>query len=123
MSVYIEINEQFIPADSGGLLLVLDYEAVKSSIDNILRTSKGERVMLPEFGSGLGNILFDTIDANIADSLADEIKEAINTWDPRVIVKSINIKPDVDQHYMGVFIEFQIAGITTPYTYSGTLNQ
>jgi phage baseplate assembly protein W len=121
MATWREIDSKFVGTPKGGLLLALDFQAVVSSIDNILRTRKGERVMLPEFGSDLGDILFENIDDTFAEHITDSIKQAIETWDPRVTVSSIRIQPNYDQHYMAVFLQFTIKGITTSYTYEGKL--
>ena len=123
MSVFSEIDSKFIWIPVSGLLLALDYDAVKSSIDNILRTNKGERVMLPAFGSDLTGVLWETIDDTVADLLSDQIKDAITTWDPRVTINSIVLTPDYDNHLMKVSLAFQIVGIVSPYTYEGVLQQ
>lgn len=121
MSVYREIDSLFTASPTGGLQLALDYQAVVSSIDNILRTFPGERVMLPTFGSDIGNILFANIDDMLADQISDEIKIAINTWDPRVQVIAVDITPNPDYHFLSVKVSFKILGIDAVYNYQGSL--
>lgn len=123
MPTYLEIDSSFSSVPSGGLLLALDYAAVASSIDNILRTMRGERVMLPEFGSDIDGVLFDNIDEMMADRISDSIKESITVWDPRVTVVGVTMTPNYDSHYMEVQVQFRILGIQQTFTYIGTIQQ
>ena len=49
------------------------FEQAKSNIKNLLLTKKGERIMQPNFGSGLQELLFDFND----DTLSEKIEETI----------------------------------------------
>lgn len=70
---------------------------VKHSIYQILGTHIGERVMVPEFGSRLPELLFEPID-DITVALARTYTiEAIERWEPRVELNevAVNVNPDV----------------------------
>jgi len=74
-----------------------DYDVITQSIKNILVTEKGSRVRFPEFGTNLKHFLFEPIDSDIIEAMEDIIKEAIETWENRVIVQNVIaslIKPD-----------------------------
>ena len=96
--------------NSGDIKDMEDLQAVKNSITNILTTQQGQRRMLPTFNIGLHNYLFDPIDETTAYEIGENIFEAIQTWDSRVIVDDIQIKPNYDQNRYDVSLTFRIQG-------------
>lgn len=81
---FIDVNPQY-GVFSNDILVVGD-SAINSSIENILGTIKGERVFNPEFGSKVGNLLFDPINENTAERIFLELTNAIELWEPRIRV-------------------------------------
>ena len=73
----------------GGLALVRDEEDVQEAIAVILGTSPGERPMRPEFGCGVHDFVFDTIDAGTVARMETEIRAALDRWEPRVEVTDV----------------------------------
>lgn len=67
-------------------------DQVKSNIVNLLKTNKGERLMQPEFGSGLREILFSQMDdSEYAAAIEDTITNAFERWMPYVTVDTIDV--------------------------------
>ena len=64
-------------------------EQLRSNIKNLLQTKKGERLMQPEFGSGLDEILFEQIDDDTKMQIEDTITSTIDKWLPYVNVEEI----------------------------------
>ncbi len=60
-----------------------------SSLLNILGTFKGERVMLPEFGSNLARLLFEPNDVMFRNRIQEEVVESLQRWDPNLQVVSV----------------------------------
>lgn len=52
-------------------------ENIRSSIEIILQTTLGERVMQPEFGANLTNYVFDSMDSNFRTFVTEQIRVAI----------------------------------------------
>lgn len=71
-----------------------DEDVIRTSIEMILLTTPGERVMIPEFGSDLQALLFEPSDDVLAIALRAAIQEAINEWEDRAQVSSVEIIPD-----------------------------
>ena len=62
-----------------GLMEVNDHRnLIRASIQRILGTTKGERVMQPEFGHNLKRMLFEPLDEIIIEDLRNEISNIIN---------------------------------------------
>jgi uncharacterized protein len=68
----------------GGLALVRAEEDIAEAITIILGTAPGERPMRPEFGCGIHNYIFETVDAYTMARLEQEIRIALDRWEPRI---------------------------------------
>ena len=75
---------------------------VQEAIDIILGTAPGERPMRPEFGCGIHNYIFDTIDASMLGKVEYEIRSALDRWEPRIEV--LEITPDLARVDEGVLM-------------------
>ena len=64
------------------------------NIKNLLLTAKGERVMQPDFGSRLRELLFEQYTEDLTERIREEIGEAMSTWLPYITISSVNIIQD-----------------------------
>ena len=69
-------------------------EGVRQSIWMILGTSRGERVMRPDFGCGIHDLVFGVNDAATATAVAGAVRDALATWEPRIDVLDVYAVPD-----------------------------
>jgi phage baseplate assembly protein W len=69
-------------------------EDIEEAIRIIIRTSKGERLMRPDFGCGLRGFVFGTTDDMSMRLIASDVKEAIRDWEPRVKDIEVTARPD-----------------------------
>jgi hypothetical protein len=73
----------------GGLALARDETDIDQAIELILGTAPGERPMRPEFGCGVHDFVFDTIDAGTVARMETAIRGALDRWEPRVEVTDV----------------------------------
>lgn len=78
----------------GALALARGGEDINQAISIILATAPGERPMRPEFGCGVHDYVFDVIDAATLGRMEAEVRTALERWEPRIDVLSIDF--DVD---------------------------
>jgi phage baseplate assembly protein W len=64
-------------------------DSVKQSIRIILSTAKGERVMRPDFGCGLHELVFAPNDAATRGMAEHYVREALLLWEPRIDVLQV----------------------------------
>jgi len=84
-------------------------EQAGHNIKNLLLTAKGERVMQPDFGSGLRALLFEQADENIGERIEETILESISTWLPYISVEKIDIIEDTSNpNLMKVNLNFYL---------------
>lgn len=68
------------------------FDQAKSNLKNLLLTKKGERIMQPEFGSGLHSLLFEQLDENLEQRLEETIVESVNFWLPYITIDEIDVE-------------------------------
>src|SRR3954467_1917070 len=73
----------------GGIALARDERDIAQAIQLILGTAPGERPMRPEFGCGVHDFVFDSIDANTIGNMEQAIREAPARWEPRIEAKNV----------------------------------
>ena len=78
----------------GGIALARDEQDIDQAIQLILGTAPGERPMRPEFGCGVHDFVFDTIDAGTVARMETEIRSALDRWEPRIDVQSVDFDLD-----------------------------
>ena len=64
-------------------------DVVKQNLKNLLLTIPGERIMLPKFGAGLWQILFDPMIGDTYDRAAARVYEQVRRYMPFVNIDSI----------------------------------
>lgn len=64
---------------------------IEESIEQILLTFKGERVMEHHFGSDLDTDIFEPNEVSTHNLIKYQIKEVLTKYEPRIIVESINL--------------------------------
>ena len=74
----------------GGIALARDEQDIEQAIQLILGTAPGERPMRPEFGCGVHDFVFDSIDANTIGNMEQAIRDALVRWEPRIEVQRVN---------------------------------
>jgi phage baseplate assembly protein W len=80
--------------DGGQVELAPDGEqGIRQSIWTILATSPGERVMRPDFGCGLHDLVFGVNNAATATAVTRAVREALATWEPRIDVLDVYAAP------------------------------
>ena len=67
---------------------------VRESIQILLLTRLGERLMYPEYGSSLRTFLFAPNNPATRKSIEEEITRALQLWEPRVTIDSVLVDAD-----------------------------
>ena len=87
---------------------VINENAVKESIRNLILTDRGERLMQPNIGCDIRGSLFENIDPNTILILKENIKSTIKTYEPRCTVKAVIVQSNVDDHRVKVQVVFSV---------------
>lgn len=77
----------------GGISMSRGEKDIETAIIIILSTSKGERVMRPEFGASIADMVYQPNNATTAGLLAYHVREALARWEPRIEVMEVDARP------------------------------
>lgn len=68
--------------------------SVREAIEIVLKTERGERLRLPDFGGGLRRFLFEPNTTMTRNQLRERIADALLAWEPRIRIESVEVEPD-----------------------------
>lgn len=64
---------------------------IERSLQILLTTSLGERVMQPKYGCNMDSLLFEPLNTTVKTIMIDKIKTAILFFEPRIDVRNIDL--------------------------------
>jgi phage baseplate assembly protein W len=97
------------PGLAGRLELVGGDDKIRQSIAIILGTAVGERVMRPDFGCGIHDLVFQANTALLRNALQDKVKRALTRWEPRIDVLDVRAETDPDtRNYLLIRIDYRV---------------
>jgi phage baseplate assembly protein W len=77
---------------ASGAIASSAYEAdIRQSIRIILGTSRGERVMRPDFGCGIHDLVFDSLDTALVTRIETTVRDALAKFEARVEVLAVSV--------------------------------
>lgn len=100
MAEFLGIGWQFPIAKEKGVprFAVAKYEeSIRQAIHIILSTAKGERVMRPDFGCGIHELVFAPNNASTRGLAEFEVREALRLWEPRIEVLTVRATASGEQ--------------------------
>lgn len=91
-------------------------EDIKEAIYIILMTKKGERIMNPDFGCGVHDYAFGTMDYTSLNMMEREVREALTLWEPRITDLNVNLTIDTEKESCVLInIEYTVRSTNNPY--------
>ena len=93
-----------------GKIMVSEHEEdIKEAIWVILSTSKGERVMRPDFGCGIYEFVFATINTTTIGLIEASVREALTLWEPRIELINVNVATDkAEEGMLLISIDYRV---------------
>jgi len=93
----------------GDVALVTGASEIEQSIRLILGTAPGERPMRPDFGCGIHDLAFASVDTALAGRVAYEVQTALRRWEPRIDVHHVDAQVDeADPSILYVDVQYSI---------------
>lgn len=96
------------------IISLTNEDAIKRSVINLVRTRVGERFFNPLLGSKVDNYFFELADIGIEEPLREEIRIVINNFEPRVVLRDVNVDLYPEDNAMEVSIVYDIVGLSAP---------
>lgn len=86
---------------------------IRESLIILLKTSLGERVMRPDYGANMEDMLYESVNVTTTTIITNRLKRAILFHEPRVKANSIDMVPDIANGRMQVTVEYTITATNT----------
>lgn len=105
-------------------IMVEEEEDIRQSLHIILSTRLGERVIRPDFGTALHNMVYHNMDLTARTQLKAAIEKAILYWEPRITLNKVSF--DMSEERSGrlsILLEYTVrqtnsrGNIVYPYYY------
>lgn len=93
---------------TGSVRLVSGTEEIDAAIRMILSTVPGERVMRPDFGCAMWEMLFAPLTADTLGIIEQSVREALQRWEPRIDVRSVLAVAEQDSGTVHITIGYHI---------------
>lgn len=103
----MQLNSTF-SKDTGKIKYNSGSDRLHQSIYIILSTAKGERFMIPEFGSNLHKRIFEPNDFVLRDLIILDVKEALGVWEPRIEVLAVDVLSKKQGNTLPVSIRYRV---------------
>lgn len=98
--------------------MVSDRMDIEQSMEILLGTRPGERVMRPDYGCNLDRLVFEPLDTSLKSYMSDVIKTAILYHEPRINVEKVDIEETrANDGLVRIHIEYIIRTTNSRYNY------
>ncbi len=104
-----------VKVDIGGKIALSSYEEdIKEAIRIILGTAKGERVMRPDFGCGIHELVFASINSATMKQVENSVREGLIQWEPRIELENVIVSSEkADEGKLLVNIDYRVRATNT----------
>lgn len=120
---YRDIDLTFAAKPNGEIFKKNDAAAVQQALKNLILTNHFEKPFLPFFGGNIRALLFELADDDIEEDVRDNIIETINIYEPRAILRNIDVVSDPDRNSLNVTIEYQVSNSEEIFTFTTAVSR
>lgn len=115
--IYSDIDFTFTKKPvTADVALSYDVQAVTRSIRNILLTKHYDKPFNPDFGTNLDALLFENVSPLTSSALENEIRIAIENFEPRARIQSLVVSPMPDKNAYNLTMTFFVENAVQPTT-------
>ncbi len=94
---------------TGSIALTTQGGELDHSIRMVLLTAPGERLMRPQFGCRIWDLLFEPVNANLVGLISQAVRDALAQWEPRIEVESVTpVQDDDDSGLVRIAIGYRV---------------
>lgn len=105
-------------APNCGVEMAADLQDIEQSLTIILTTRPGERVMRPDFGCALEDLLFEPINLSLVTYVSNMIETSILYYEPRIKLNNVDIQQeDALEGKLKVEVDFTVRTTNSRFNY------
>ena len=98
---------------AGGVLMISDETDIKNSMEVLLSTRVGERILQPKYGCNLDEILFEPLTVSLQTYIKDLVFTAIYYFEPRIKPENVTLIPSAEEGLVIVSVDYMIRATNT----------
>ena len=122
-TVYKDLDLLFVANNIGNVFKKTETSAVKQAVKNILTSNRFDKPFDPDFGVNLRGYLFELADENTAGELIERIKSTIEAYEPRAIIRKIDVKSNEDNNSINILLKFQVRNTDQTVSFETTVSR
>lgn len=107
--------------ETGTVAMVANEQDIRESLNILLSTSLGERVMQPRYGCDLNDYMFESLNSSVIGYIKDRVKNSILLYEPRIIAEKIDVTSDgsfdLIEGRFTIEVEYSIPGTNSRFNY------
>ena len=110
---YLSVKLPITKDDVSGFAMLDNFQdLIRQNLKMLILTSKGERIMEPEFGVGIRNYLFENFNNSTFQNIDTNIREQVELFTPALrIIEILFDSSDVDNNKLGIAIFYRVPEI------------
>ena len=94
---------------TGSIALTNGAQDLDHSIHVVLLTAPGERLMRPQFGCRIWDLLFEPVNANLLGLISQAVRDALAQWEPRIAVEDVRpVQDATDSSLVRIEITYRV---------------
>jgi uncharacterized protein len=82
--------------DGAGHIALMAGDDVVAAIYMVIMTAPGERVMRPDFGCEIWDLVYSPVNAATVGQMGNAVRQALSRWEPRIEVEDVTVRPNAD---------------------------
>ena len=79
-----------------------DLGSLRDCVKQLILTSRGARVMRPDYGTDIRKSVFEPLTSDLGEHLRSHINDTIKKYEPRVIVQRLILTPDYERNQLNI---------------------
>lgn len=103
--------------DPGEVETTSGLEDIERSLEILLSTTLGERLMNPTYGCALDDMMFETLNTSRVTYLKNLIETAILYHEARIDARDVTVEPDQLEGVLRIGVEFTVRGSNSRFNF------
>ena len=104
--------------ETAGVEMVSDVQDIEQSLQILLSTRPGERILQPDYGCSLDRLMFEPMDTSLKSYVEDVVKTAILYHEPRIDPSKVTIDTSNEtEGWLNVIVEYTIRTTNSRYNF------
>jgi len=88
---------------------------VREAVRIVLATGRGERVMRPDFGAGLNQMVFEPMNTTTTELVRHRVEEALVLWEPRIDSIMVSVSTEASLGRLLIEVRYRVRATNTFY--------